>query len=101
MGPRMSVHWSRRAQQIRSERDQRVLNQRSRLSAELEGLRLEPSKVQAILNLPVAELVKMLNAGQTTSYELTLIFAVRASTLGLEHCWITEDNFDEAIRAAK
>lgn len=49
----------------------------------------------------MTEIVKMLNSGQTTSYELTLIFALRASTVGLENCWITEDNFDEAIRMAK
>lgn len=64
-------------------------------------MRLDPKKIEAILNSPVTDLVRMLNTGQTSSYELTLIFAVRACTVGLENCWITEDNFDEAFRMAR
>lgn len=42
-----------------------------------------------------------LNSGETTSYELVVLFAYRSATVGFEKLWITEENYEEALRMAK
>ena len=101
MGNSASKQWRRRAEQIRFDRDNKVKGLYENVRQMTEKANITPAKTQRIITATVVELVDMLNKGETTSEELVLVFSHRCFTVGLEKCWMTEDMFEEAMKAAK
>lgn len=64
-------------------------------------INLEKSKIQFILSLDAVGLLKALNEGQVTSYEVLMVYFGRATGIGLELELLGDILIEEAAERAK